>query len=362
MRRARASVAVTVAELADQMWAELMQTTISGKKFHDGGEITPGHWLAAKKLRDQIKAGAGPSPSLDVNGRWYAPDSFWNTPIAASPAISPDNAAQIAWMMQNAVGAFGPTINNPSIYVADNPTPKLRVAVNYPTCDARSIDPATMVPIPAGAKPGAGGLLGTTGEEASMVVVNADTGEEWDMFKLTPPNVTPLVSGPVCPVKNVWACTVLAYSNPGWTGSGNGYSYRASRTLGGAGVIRPRETKMPAGSTWDHKLAMGYPHTRSSFVFPASSSDGPFTDPASIPMGACIQLDPAFDVDGSSLPEWQKQLCRTLQKYGVVIVDTGSALMNEGLYSVRAAGYTWPWEPNWIPLPASVVSRFRVLV
>jgi hypothetical protein len=116
---------------------------------------------------------------------------------------------------------------------------------------------------------------------------------------------------------------------------------------------------MAAGWTWDHVLVMGYPHTRNTFVFPAGSSDGPFTDSASLPMGSRIQLDPAFDVNGSSMPEWQKQLCRTLQKYGVVVVDTGSALMNEGLYSVRP--YVWPWEPGWSAWPASVVARFRVL-
>jgi len=118
---------------------------------------------------------------------------------------------------------------------------------------------------------------------------------------------------------------------------------------------------MPAGSTWDHALAMSYPHTRNTFVAPATSTDGPFSDAASIPMGSRIQLDPSFDVNGSGLPEWQKQLCRTLQVYGVIVVDTGSALLNEGLASVRASGYTWPWEPGWAVLPPSVVSHLRVL-
>ncbi len=80
-------------------------------------------------------------------------------------------------------------------------------------------------------------------------------------------------------------------------------------------------------------------------------------------MGARLQLDPTFNVETSGLPEWQKQLCRTLQKYGIVVVDTGSALMNEGLYSVRFYGnYTWPWEPSWGSLPASVVGRLRVVI
>jgi hypothetical protein len=119
---------------------------------------------------------------------------------------------------------------------------------------------------------------------------------------------------------------------------------------------------MPAGSTWDHVLTMGYPYTATR------SCSRPAARTASTPTRLRsrwaheIQLDPAFDVDGSDLPEWQEQLCRTLQKYGIVVADTGSALMNEGLYSVRFYGnYTWPWEPGWAGLPASVVSRMRVL-
>jgi hypothetical protein len=194
-----------------------------------------------------------------------------------------------------------------------------------------------------------------------MVVVNRDTGEEWDLFKVTLPNATPLSSGPVCPATSNWAATVVAYNSPGWTGSGTGSAYRGSGTLAGAGTIRPRDTKMPAGSTWDHAIAVAYPHTRNTYVAPARSSDGQYSDAASIPMGSRIQLDPAFNVEASGLPEWQKQICRTLQRYGMIVVDSGSSFINEGLASVRASGYTWPWEPGWAYLPASVLTHLRVL-
>jgi hypothetical protein len=243
----------------------------------------------------------------------------------------------------------------PSLYIGTNATALATVQVNYPVCNARQV----LIPIPAGALPGAGSY--GPDAEPSMVVANNDTGEEWDMFKVTPPFVAPRVSGPVCPATSNWAATVVAYNSPGWTGSGTGSAYRGSGTLAGTGTIRTRDTKMPAGSTWDHAIAVAYPHTRNTYVPPARGSDGPYSDAASIPMGSRIQLDPSFNVETSGLPEWQKQICRTLQVYGMIVIDTGSALVNEGLASAHAGGYSFPWEPGWAVLPPSVLSRLRVL-
>lgn len=297
-----------------------------------------------------------PPISLDAAGRWYDATSAFNMPIPASPTLSSDNSAQISWLVQNASRTFGPTVNSvPSLYTGSNTTPLVTVQVNYPTCNARQV----RVPIPSGAKPGAGTYA--TDAEPTMVVANRDTGEEWDLFKVTPPSTTPLSSGPVCPATANWAATVVGYNSPGWTGTGTGSAYRGSGTLAGAGTIRPRDTKMPAGSTWDHAIAVAYPHTRNTYVAPAKSSDGQYSDSASIPMGTRIQLDPTFNVETSGLPEWQKQICRTLQTYGMIVVDSGSAFINEGLASVRASGYTWPWEPGWAYLPSSVLTHLRVL-
>ncbi len=261
-------------------------------------------------------------------------------------------------MVQNASNVFGPTVNSvPSIFIATNATPRATVQVNYPACNARQVQ----VPIPSGAVPGAGAY--GPDFEPSMVVANADTGEEWDLWGLTPPGATP--SNPYglnCPATGNWATLNSAYNSPGWTGSGTGPpATRGSGTLAGAGTIRVRDTQTATGGTWDHAIAIAYPHTRYTAVWPAIWSDGRYSDAASIPMGSRIQLDPSFDVANSGLPEWQKQMCRTLQKYGMIVVDTGQAMITEGLASVRAAGYTWPWEPSWTPLPASVVSHLRVL-
>jgi hypothetical protein len=229
------------------------------------------------------------------------------------------------------------------------------VQVNFPTCSASQVQ----VPIPAGAMPGNGT---SSDAEAPMVVASSATGEEWDLFKATPPMAAPKSSGPVCPATANWAATVLTRNSPGWTGTGTGPSYSGSGILGGGGLIRPRDTQMSVGSTWDHALTMSYPHVRNTFIPPARQTDGPYTDTASLPMGSRIQLDPAFDVNSLAIPEWQKQMLRTMQVYGVIVADCGSAIHNEGYASAHAAGYRWPWEAGGpVGISSTVVSHFRVL-
>jgi hypothetical protein len=252
-------------------------------------------------------------------------------------------------------GVFMPTSVSPSTYIATSSTPVVTLQKNFPTCD----NARYQIPLDSSWLPGSG----TATDPESSLIVQAPDGSEWDLFKVTKPGQAPKTSsGVTCPATSNWAATVVAHNSPGWTGSGVGYSYRASGTLGGAGVIRVRDTKLTAvGGAYDHAIALAFPNTRNTYVAPATSSDGTHTDSSSVPMGSRIQLDPAFNVETSGLPEWQKQICRTLQRYGMIVVDTGSALMSDGLGSVRYQGYTWPWEPSWASLPSSVVSHFRVL-
>jgi len=255
----------------------------------------------------------------------------------------------------------------PSVWIATSATPLVTVEINWPTtCHQSTIQ----VPIPAGAVPSASG-----DPEPVMTVLQADTGEEWDFFKVTAPGVTPVNStGPQnCPADSRWQAVIVAHHSPGWTGAGAGTSTRASGTLLGAGTIRPRDTKLPAGSSWDHAIAFAYNGTTSGYVAPAISSSGQCSNTtACVPMGTRLQLDPSIDCSTwpSITSEWMRQECRTLQRYGAIVVDSGNGFIAENWASAQSTipaadgggtGYRYPWNSGPSHLPADLAARLRVI-
>jgi hypothetical protein len=316
------------------------------------------HHTREPSLRCPAKPSARkPQQPTCVTGRWYRSTSAWNTRIPANPPIAPHSSSLIAafndrWC-RNA-SCLGPTmVSVPTVWIASRATPKVTVQINFPTCDAHRVQ----APIPAHAVPDGP-------PEGDMTVMMRDSGVEWDFFKLTLPGVTPLSSGPVCQATENWAATVVTRAHPGWTGSGTlRRSPRGSGTLYGSGLIRPRDTRRPPGSTWDHAVALAYRGTLAgTYVWPAVRTDGKCRDAtACIPEGGRLQLDPAIQCAkwASLTAEWQRQLCRTLQRYGLIIVDTGSAILVQNPISL--SGYAYPWAPNWGNLPADLAQHLRVI-
>jgi hypothetical protein len=292
-----------------------------------------------------------------VGGRWYRRTSTWNTPIPRNPPIAPNSASLInafnnRWCVRAA--CLGPTsVSVPSVWTASKSMPLVTVQVNFPTCNARQV----RVPMPSGAAASI-----ATDPEPTIALMVADTGVEWDFFKVTPPGATPLSSGPVCAATQNWAATVVARAS--WIGSGTmPGAPRGSGTLLGSGMIRPRDTKAPIGATWDHAVALAFPGTLAGvFAWPAVGTDGSCADSNQcIPMGARLQLDPS--VQCATWPtltaEWQRQLCRTLEKYGMIIVDSGSALVVQNPVSIGS--YVYPWAPTWRTLPPDLATHLRVV-
>jgi hypothetical protein len=306
-----------------------------------------------------------------VSDNWYGLLSPWNTPIPPDPPVTPNSTSLIKAMNEqwcppttssnggvSFTRCIGPGfVSTPSVWIATGSTPSVTLQVNYPRCNARQVQ----VPIPSIAEPSSY----DDDPEPVMAVMESQTGVEWDFFKITKPGVTPKSSGPICAATSNWAATAVFRKDPGWTGAGTGGgSTRASGTWLGSGMIRKRDAQMPAGSTWDHALAFAYPGTLSRmYVWPATGTDGTCSDTERcIPMGARVQMDPALNCATwpSLVGEWQRQLCRTLQRYGMIIVDTGAGLITEQLASVRP--YVYPWEATgWKNLPSDITPYLRVL-
>jgi hypothetical protein len=240
--------------------------------------------------------------------------------------------------------------------MAQATTPYVNVTINYPSCGARTMQ----VPIPSG--------TAVEGSNESDLVVHAPDGTEYDLYKATPPGAAPLSSGPSCSGSGTWAATVGYKLVPGWTGNGYGQgSPRGSGVALAAGIIRPRDTQTASGGTWDHALAMAYPGTCGSgqthprYVAPATTGDGTYGGTACIPMGARIQLDPSINCStwATLKYEWIRQECRTLQRYGAIVVDTGAGFFAQDSRSLN--GYTYPWSGGDTHLPSDLMSHFRVI-
>ena len=79
-------------------------------------------------------------------------------------------------------------------------------------------------------------------------------------------------------------------------------------------------------------------------------------------MGARLQLDPSINCDTwpsiQTQGQWMKQMCRTLQTYGLIPVDTGDGMITQ--YYKQVAPYVYPW--RWGDyIPEDLMAKFRVI-
>jgi hypothetical protein len=99
-------------------------------------------------------------------------------------------------------------------------------------------------------------------------------------------------------------------------------------------------------------------------VAPATRSDGDSTDPAALPIGARVVLDPTLDLSTLALTPAETTVAEALQRYGMILVDTGSGL---SLFGVNPQSY--PADPYaglfgevaYAGVGAIPVDRFKVL-
>jgi hypothetical protein len=311
------------------------------------------------------------SPSPPPPGRWYAPTSLWNTPIRAHPAISARNSTIIAaWARGCRPGASPSCLYplggsyTPAIWYSHRQTPKVPVRLDFPSCDSET----RMIPIPAGARP-------DPSPEGHMVIAASD-GTEYDFWRAAAPNQTPKSPyGPItpCPHTTKWTAAVIHITN--WkTGSGSmHFAVRGSGTPEGAGTILPEDTRQPPGADWGHAIAFSYNHNCRKglswcpITAPATDEDGHGSDKKTdVPEGARFQLDPSINCDTwpSLTYEYQRQMCRTLQVYGMIDVDSNGG--GVGIYVQQqdsTGGYVYPWvQPgNYRGFPNDLMTHFRIL-
>jgi hypothetical protein len=334
--------------------------------------------------------GGGPT----IDGSWFTATSAWNTPIPTNPSIHPDSASMLTLWAPQGTNNYnnywlgpraGPRLSAaPAVAYPTASTPTLTIQINFPSCNSRTVS----VPIPAGTD--IGPVASTSENKLAVMLPN---GDEWDFFDITPPSAatfdyTNEAGFAHCTQNNLWQALQAHLISPGWTGTGYDPNiWSDSNIPNSAGIIRPRDIKnTPVGGNWGHALLIGYSgncptgQAHPAFVYPAATSDGKSPVTACAPMGSRWQLDPSINCNTwpsiATKAEWLKQMCRTMQAYGVINGHTASCQgCGDGIWVEwygNLGGYKYPWQdqatgdvsdwysPN-INLPSDLLSHFRVI-
>ena len=245
--------------------------------------------------------------------RPYTADSPWNTRIPADAAVDPNSAAMIATIAANNNGKLRSSPNQYAypVHFADATTPRVTLVctglvwVNAANGSAAKLRTKELphVPIPLDARPG-------KGDDDQIIVIDTETGDEYDVYRFAPPNgcqnVTKYERGVF---RDAVETTYIS--------RGAGVPYLA-------GLIRPWEIEQ---GRIEHALAFAYHTNRlSRCVYPASKTDGKVDRLDVLPEGARLRLDPTLDVE--SIPGLDRSgriIARALQEYGAYNIDNSGS-------------------------------------
>lgn len=276
--------------------------------------------------------------------RPYADSSPWNVAIGR-PAYDTRSATYVRNLGDRL--SSDPTQYTYPVYEVARGTPRETVSLaglySNVTHGGRRLvrrsDAVISLPIPNEARAAAG-------SDASIVIVDRRTGDEWGIWQ-------------------------LSRGSGGWTGQ-NGYHYNTgwsavppggfgSRGAGVpylAGLVRPCEI---ARGRITHALAFAYDYPTEQSIYPATKSDGQGTRGADVPEGARLQLDPRLterQIRGWGCSGPCLTIARALQRYGMFVIDNSGRpkvmLEYEGTARWRGVVSSRTVQP--IPL-----SAFRVL-
>ena len=253
-------------------------------------------------------------PELGGCTRPYSATSPWNTPVGPSPVYDERSAEHVAAI--DGVLTSDMTQYTYPVYEVSAATPMQTVALsgwysNVVDGGATLLNQragTAPLPIPADALPAAG-------SDAQIILLDPVTGHEWGASRLTPDG------------SGGWTAWNAYHYNTHWSAvppndaSGRPFFLRGAGVPYLAGLVRPCEI---ARGRIEHALAFAYDFPTAEFVYPATKSDGDSVDPADLPEGARLQLDPslttaqirAWGCDGPCLT-----IARALQTYGMYVID-----------------------------------------
>ncbi|GGI08614.1 hypothetical protein GCM10011354_29960 [Egicoccus halophilus] len=275
---------------------------------------TPAGTATASTATDPVTATA-----TGTVRRAYTDDSPWNTRIPAHARVHPDSRTFLRSFETAASDGHrrrltsDPTQYTFPLYRVGAATPTRRVTltgtysevVDQVTTRTRRA-PVLSIPIPANAQP-------SPGTDASVVIWNPATGDEWGFWEFT----------------NHGNGTFSARNGYHYNTNFSGVPPTAPNRFGSRGAGVPyfaglvRRDEIDAGRI-DHALAFAYDYPSPEFVWPATKSDGIGTIGRDVPEGARIRLDPTYteaDFTAWGLSREGRIIARALQQYGMYTID-----------------------------------------
>ena len=253
----------------------------------------------------------------DQPTRWFAADSFWNTPLADNAPLDARSAAWTSHLVTK-VATNGRWINTTSysapIYTVPADQKLVQVKIDWPTALYGAEFAA--VPVPDGLHP----AVGTDGR---AVIYQPSTDTLWEFWQM---RISPLdgmwhanTAGKVIHVSDdhtgLFAPT--PYAEP--------YGAAASQIPVTPGLITPDELKNGA---INHVVSLAIPHPLHFFwwSWPATRSDGDSFDWYDVPEGARFRLPPYLDLTKLGLTPAGLTIARAVKRYGMVVSDMSTTV------------------------------------
>lgn len=280
-----------------------------------------------------------PQPAAGTPYPTFASDNVFEVEVTQAPVDRRSDA-----MIENLLGQIEPHYNgiaalnvhefHQSLWVAQDSTPP--VTVRFEDCQDKGYVPDDLfngrrqfvdVPIPPGAQP-------AEGSDRTLSVWSPSQDRLWEFWiaQKEPEGWSACWGGRIDEVSQ----------NRGYFTAPFGASASGLVTVGTMITVpEARERNI------EHAMALTLiaPARWDRVRYPAQRSDGYSTDPAAIPEGARLRLDPQVDVESLGLTPLGAAIARAAQRYGFIVVDQAGAVavITESGQATQARTGTDPW-------------------
>ncbi|GIX08039.1 MAG: hypothetical protein KatS3mg115_2442 [Candidatus Poribacteria bacterium] len=266
--------------------------------------------------------------------RLYSDQSPFNQKIPPDAELDPDSdryIAALAGTLEHVTIQVGQY--SAPVYFADEQTPRHDVLLACGPEWEIGVSVLEAVPIPDYAEPADDrdgevpleGCAGSPDKDNNMVVIDLVNRCEYDFWQMRRENGQWVASW-----GNALSIDGSGVFEQGLSARGSGFAFLA-------GVIWPHELRQ---GEIPHALIFNLPERfvrDGGPVPPATESDGISWDPAALPEGARLRLDPTLDLEALPMSPVERTIARAMQEYGLFLSDIGGGQPVLALYAVDPA-------------------------